>query len=146
MRILVFLLLLSPILLNAQTNWNKDGNSYTTIEDNSIIEITLPAMTKTTLVSADQLAPRPPPTRNQTATAPEPVDAAQAAAPSRFVCRRRIDIGRRRRLRRVYRLRRGCRLVRVGGGRGGELIGGDQGGLVMAGRVISMMELSSMVV
>jgi hypothetical protein len=41
----------------AQTNWNKDGNSYTTIEDNSIVEITLPAMTKTTLVSADQLAP-----------------------------------------------------------------------------------------
>lgn len=41
----------------AQTNWNKDGNSYTTIEDNSIVEITLPAMTKTTLVTADQLAP-----------------------------------------------------------------------------------------
>jgi len=61
MRTLTLLLLLTPILLattaTAQTNWNKDGNSYTTIEDNSIVEITLPAMTKTTLVSADQLAP-----------------------------------------------------------------------------------------
>ena len=61
MRTITVLLLLTPILLStaatAQTNWNKDGNSYTTIEDNSIVEITLPAMTKTTLVSADQLAP-----------------------------------------------------------------------------------------
>jgi len=57
MRAIILLLLLTPILLQAQTNWNKDGNSYTTIEDNSIVEITLPAMTKTTLISADQLAP-----------------------------------------------------------------------------------------
>jgi len=43
--------------IDAQTLWNPGGNSYTTIEDNAIVEITLPAMTKTTLVSADQLAP-----------------------------------------------------------------------------------------
>src|ERR1700756_799902 len=49
--------------IQAQTNWNADGNSYTTIEDNAIVEITLPAMTKTTLVSAEQLAPLGLPTR-----------------------------------------------------------------------------------
>jgi dipeptidyl-peptidase-4 len=49
--------ILSPGLALAQTNWNKDGNTYTTVENNSIVEVTLPAMTKTTLVSADQLAP-----------------------------------------------------------------------------------------
>src|ERR1700760_2520466 len=48
---------LLPAAATAQTNWNKDGNSFTPIEDNSIVEITLPAMSKTTLVSADQLAP-----------------------------------------------------------------------------------------
>ena len=57
MRPIVLLFLLTPILVNAQVRWNKDGNSYTTIEDNSIVEITLPAMTKTPLVTAEQLAP-----------------------------------------------------------------------------------------
>lgn len=57
MRKFTLLLLLLPILTKAQTRWNPDGNSYTTIEDNAIVEITLPAMTKTTLVTADQLAP-----------------------------------------------------------------------------------------
>jgi dipeptidyl-peptidase-4 len=46
-----------PTAANAQTSWNKDGNSYTTIEENSIVEITLPAMTSTILVNAAQLAP-----------------------------------------------------------------------------------------
>ena len=57
MRKFTLLLLVLPILAKAQTLWNPDGNSYTTIEDNAIVEITLPAMTKTTLVTADQLAP-----------------------------------------------------------------------------------------
>ena len=57
MRKFTLLLLLLPVLAKAQTRWNPDGNSYTTIEDNAIVEITLPAMTKTTLVTADQLAP-----------------------------------------------------------------------------------------
>ncbi|HEX3935080.1 MAG TPA: hypothetical protein VHW43_10415, partial [Puia sp.] len=57
MRKFTLLLLLLPILAKAQTLWNPDGNSYTTVEENAIVEITLPAMTKTTLVSADQLAP-----------------------------------------------------------------------------------------
>src|ERR1700749_2026130 len=51
------MVILCPRQASAQTNWNKDGNSYTTVEENSIVEITLPAMTKTTLVTADQLAP-----------------------------------------------------------------------------------------
>ena len=55
--ILALLVFLSPILSQAQLNWNKDGNSYTSIENNSIVETTLPALTKTTLVSAEQLAP-----------------------------------------------------------------------------------------
>ena len=50
-------ILLIPATTQAQTNWNKDGDSYTTIENNSIVQITLPAMTKTTLVTAEQLAP-----------------------------------------------------------------------------------------
>ncbi|HEY4108085.1 S9 family peptidase [Puia sp.] len=57
MRIIALLVILLPLLADAQTNWNKDGNSYTTIEENAIVEVTLPAMTKTTLVSAEQLAP-----------------------------------------------------------------------------------------
>jgi len=58
MRIIALLLaVLLTAAADAQTNWNKDGNSYTTVEDNSIVEITLPAMTKTTLVTAEQLAP-----------------------------------------------------------------------------------------
>lgn len=58
MRIpLLFFIVAAPIFLQAQTNWNKDGNSYTTVENNSIVEVTLPALTKTPLVSADQLAP-----------------------------------------------------------------------------------------
>ncbi|HVS97939.1 MAG TPA: hypothetical protein VHE54_15700, partial [Puia sp.] len=48
---------------SAQMVWNQDGNSYTTVEDNAIVEITLPAMTKSTLVSAEQLAPLGLPTR-----------------------------------------------------------------------------------
>lgn len=54
-----------PTSANAQILWNKDGNAYTTIEDNAIVEITLPAMTKTTLVSAGQLAPLGLPTRER---------------------------------------------------------------------------------
>src|ERR1700754_1003716 len=46
-----------PVALQAQPSWNKDGNSYTSVENNSVIQVTLPAMTKTTLVSAEQLAP-----------------------------------------------------------------------------------------
>ena len=57
MRKFTLALLLLPILAAAQTHWTPDGNSYTTIEDNAIVEITLPAMTKTTLMTADQLAP-----------------------------------------------------------------------------------------
>jgi dipeptidyl-peptidase-4 len=60
----IFLLLI-PVLSNAQTVWNKDGNSYTTIEDNAIVEITLPAMSKTTLISAEQLAPLGLPSRDR---------------------------------------------------------------------------------
>ena len=56
-RSLLLFIALLPVAANAQINWNKDGNSYTTVEDNAIVEITLPAMTKTTVVSADQLAP-----------------------------------------------------------------------------------------
>lgn len=57
MRKFALILLALPVLAHAQTNWNADGNSYTTVEDNAIVEITLPAMTKTTLVTAEQLAP-----------------------------------------------------------------------------------------
>jgi len=51
------LLILASTPATAQIHWNADGNSYTTIEDNAIVEITLPAMTKTTLITADQLTP-----------------------------------------------------------------------------------------
>ena len=50
---------LQPVLSQAQFNapdWNKNGNSYTSMENNALVETTLPAMTKTTLVSAEQLA------------------------------------------------------------------------------------------
>ncbi|HEV2480291.1 MAG TPA: DPP IV N-terminal domain-containing protein [Puia sp.] len=61
MRKFILILLALPILATipatAQIHWNADGNSYTTIEDNAIVEITLPAMTKTTLITAGQLAP-----------------------------------------------------------------------------------------
>lgn len=50
----------------AQIQWNAGGNSYTTIEDNAIVEITFPAMTKTTLITAGQLAPLGLPTREHT--------------------------------------------------------------------------------
>jgi dipeptidyl-peptidase-4 len=57
MRVILLLVLLLPLLAQAQTNWNKDGNSYTTVEDSGIVEITLPTMTRTLLVNAGQLAP-----------------------------------------------------------------------------------------
>jgi len=56
MRPIVLLLLLTPFLVNAQVSWNKDGNSYTTIEDSGIVQVILPTMTRTVLVSADHLA------------------------------------------------------------------------------------------
>ncbi len=56
-RFLLLLIICLPFAATAQITWNKDGNSYTTVEENAIVEITLPAMTKTTLVTADQLAP-----------------------------------------------------------------------------------------
>ena len=52
----LFIFLVSPAL-RAQLAWSKDGNSYTSVDNNSIVETTLPALTKTTLVSAEQLAP-----------------------------------------------------------------------------------------
>lgn len=56
---LLFIVLIAPftVQVQAQISWNKDGNSYTTVENGAIVEVTLPAMTKTTLVSAEQLAP-----------------------------------------------------------------------------------------
>jgi dipeptidyl-peptidase-4 len=69
MRIFILFFLLLPFALRAQIVWNKDGDSYTTIENNSIIQVTLPAQTRTTLVSADQLAPLGLSTRERTAGA-----------------------------------------------------------------------------
>src|SRR6185437_376022 len=64
-RLLLLFISIAPIAADAQIVWNKDGNSYTTIEDNAIVGITLPAMTKTTLISAEQLAPLGLPTRDR---------------------------------------------------------------------------------
>ncbi|MXV17267.1 prolyl oligopeptidase family serine peptidase [Pedobacter sp. HMF7056] len=36
-------------------NWNKDGNSYTMMENGAIVQVSLPTMAKTPVVSADQL-------------------------------------------------------------------------------------------
>jgi dipeptidyl-peptidase-4 len=50
---------LQPTLSRAQFNapsWNKDGNSYTSMDNGALVETTLPAMTNTTLVTAEQLA------------------------------------------------------------------------------------------
>jgi dipeptidyl-peptidase-4 len=63
------LILALPTLTHAQLAWSKDGNSYTTVENNAIVQVTLPAMTKTTLVSADQLAPLGLPTRDRSGNA-----------------------------------------------------------------------------
>lgn len=58
MRLLLLAACLIPFVLCAQSmNWNKDGNSYLTVENGSIVQVALPGMTRTTLVSADQLAP-----------------------------------------------------------------------------------------
>lgn len=57
MRHIALLLFILPLFATAQITWDATGNSYTTIEDNAIVEITLPSMTKQTLISADQLAP-----------------------------------------------------------------------------------------
>ena len=65
----LILILAHPTLTTAQLAWSKDGNSYTTVENNSIVQVTLPAMTKVTLVSADQLAPLGLPTRERSASA-----------------------------------------------------------------------------
>ena len=62
------IVLLLPVLSDAQIMWNKDGNSYTSVEDNAIVEIALPAMTKTTLISAEQLAPLGLPSRGGSET------------------------------------------------------------------------------
>lgn len=56
-RFLLLLIISLPLAATAQISWNKDGNSYTMVEENAIVELTLPAMTKTTLVTAVQLAP-----------------------------------------------------------------------------------------
>lgn len=61
----MLILFLFPVLAHAQLSWNKDGNSYTQAENNSIVQITLPAFTKTTLVTAEQLAPLGLPSRDQ---------------------------------------------------------------------------------
>ncbi|MBS1659749.1 MAG: DPP IV N-terminal domain-containing protein [Bacteroidetes bacterium] len=57
MRLLLLVACLMPLALCAQMSWNKDGNSFVSVENGSIVQTTLPGMTKTTLVSADQLAP-----------------------------------------------------------------------------------------
>lgn len=64
-RSLLLVIFLLPAFAIAQISWNKDGNSYTTIEDNAIVEVTLPSMTKTTIVSAEQLAPLGLPSRER---------------------------------------------------------------------------------
>jgi len=64
----LILILALPTLTTAQLAWSKDGNSYTTVENNAIVQVTLPAMTKTTLVSADQLGPLGLPNRDRSAT------------------------------------------------------------------------------
>ena len=41
----------------AQINWNKEGNSYTSVESGAIVQTTLPGLDKSTLVTAEQLTP-----------------------------------------------------------------------------------------
>jgi dipeptidyl-peptidase-4 len=65
LQFLFAFVIILPVALHAQLKWSKDGNSYITVENNAIIETTLPAMTTTTLVSADQLAPLGLPTRER---------------------------------------------------------------------------------
>ncbi len=50
-----FILILCSIITQAQLNWTKDGNSYLTLESGSIVKITLPSMTKTTIVDQQWL-------------------------------------------------------------------------------------------
>ncbi|WP_431213665.1 DPP IV N-terminal domain-containing protein [Puia sp. P3] len=54
---LLFIVAAAPFVVRAQISWNKDGNSYTTVENGAIVEVTLPAMTKSVVVGAGQLAP-----------------------------------------------------------------------------------------
>jgi len=46
-----------PTLAQRGINWAKDGNSYYTVEEGSIIQYTLPANTRTTVVSKIDLTP-----------------------------------------------------------------------------------------
>ncbi len=72
LQLLFALALTLPVALHAQLTFSKDGNSYFSVENNAIVETTLPAMTKTTLVTADQLAPLGLPSRDPSANGARP--------------------------------------------------------------------------
>src|SRR5688500_12623479 len=57
--IVLLLILVVPPVFGQQlaTRWSADGNSYYKIEQNEIVQFTLPANTRTVLVSAKQLTP-----------------------------------------------------------------------------------------
>lgn len=56
-KVLILLLLVITVITSAQTQWTPDGNSYLKIEGGEINRYTLPANTKTTLVSAKEITP-----------------------------------------------------------------------------------------
>ncbi len=57
--LLLFLVILLPAMSQGQGNirWTKDGNAYYRIEDNEIVEYTLPADARKVLVTKQQLTP-----------------------------------------------------------------------------------------
>lgn len=56
-KVLTFFLLAITVITSAQTRWAPDGNSYLKIEGGGINRYTLPANTKTTFVSANEITP-----------------------------------------------------------------------------------------
>ncbi len=56
-KVLILLLLVITVITSAQTRWTPDGNSYLKIEGGEINRYTLPANTKTRLVSAKEITP-----------------------------------------------------------------------------------------